>query len=65
MDSELYIKLLNEIKELNEKVDRLNAFKECAKCSHCDNKAKHSDGSMVWCGTCWEQLTDPKYEYFV
>ena len=58
MDSKLYIKLLNEIKELNEKIDQLQTFKDNARCNYdnCDNKAQHSDGSNLWCSECWEHL---------
>ena len=59
--------LVNEIKELNQKIDQLQTFKDNATCkSHsvygCENSAQHSDGSNLWCSDCWENLHDPKYD---
>ena len=32
---------------------------------NCTNEAKHSDGSNNFCPECWENLHDPKFDYFV
>ena len=50
--------LVNEIKELNEKINQLQTFKDCAVCcwDDCAKKAQHSDGSNLWCSDCWEHL---------
>ena len=52
--------LMNEIKELTEKINQLQTFKDCAICynDECENKAQHSDGSRLWCSDCWEGIEE-------
>ena len=49
-----------EAKKLREEIDRLQTFKDNARChfNTCDNKAEHSDGHSVYCSECWDLIEE-------